>query len=96
MAVVPTAEQPDGRQRIVDVRTTAEWRAGHLESAVHAPLARLPEHVAAFDRATPLLVYCQAGVRAAVAATTLRRMGFDVTRLEGGLDGYDERQQPPG
>lgn len=94
MAVVPTAEQPDERQRIVDVRTTAEWRAGHLESAVHAPLARLPEYVAAFDRATPLLVYCQAGVRAAVAATTLRRLGFDVTRLEGGLDGYDERRQP--
>lgn len=94
MAVVPATEQPHDGQRIVDVRATAEWRAGHLHRAIHVPLARLPERVGQIDRSTPLLVYCQAGTRAAVAATALRRLGFsNVTRLEGGLDGYDARRK---
>lgn len=89
---VPTTERPAAGQTLVDVRTSAEWRAGHLDGAIHVPLARLPERIGELDRSAPLLVYCQAGVRSAVAATALRRAGFThVTNLEGGLDGYQGR-----
>jgi rhodanese-related sulfurtransferase len=39
-------------------------------------------------------VYCQAGVRSLVAASALRRLGFDqVTSLDGGISGYRARQE---
>jgi rhodanese-related sulfurtransferase len=51
------------------------------------PLARLPERAAALDRSAPLLVYCQSGARAIVAASALRSLGFTrVATLAGGLN----------
>jgi len=86
---VRTTARPGAEQTLVDVRTTAEWRAGHLAGAIHVPLARLPERVAKLDRSTPLLAYCEAGTRSGIAATALRQLGFaDVTSLEGGLSSY--------
>lgn len=87
-----TTDRPRGNETLVDVRSSAEWRAGHLDGAVHVPLARLPERIEALDRSTPVLVYCQAGMRAVVAATTLRRLGFEqVVSLAGGFGGYRDR-----
>jgi len=81
-------------ETIVDVRTSAEWRGGHLDDATHVPLARLPEKVDGIDSSRPVLVYCQAGVRSLVAASALRRLGFtNVKSLEGGITGYQSRQQ---
>ena len=84
-------EVPEG-QAIVDVRTSAEWRGGHIDGATHVPLARLPEKLGGLDPSKPVLVYCQAGVRSLVAASALRRKGFTrVTSLEGGVSGHRER-----
>ncbi len=80
--------------RVVDVRSTPEWQEGHLPAATHLPLARLGEAIADFDLHAPLLVYCQAGTRARVAASALRRAGATVVSLAGGLDGYQQRQAP--
>ena len=71
---------------MLDVRTTAEWNAGRIANAVHAPLARLVDNVRDFDRDTPLVVYCQSGARSRVAATALRRIGF--THVANLLGGY--------
>ena len=85
-------DPPSDGSVIVDVRTSAEWRGGHLDGARHMPLARLPEKLAALDRAQPVLVYCQAGVRSLIAASALRRQGFTTVRsLEGGISGYRQR-----
>lgn len=78
---------------IIDVRTSAEWRAGHIEGATHMPLARLPEKIGALDPSTPVLVYCQAGVRSLVAASALRRRGFaSVSSLAGGYAAFKDRK----
>lgn len=91
-AITSVTEVPSGRT-IVDVRTSAEWRAGHIDGATHLPLARLPEKVGTLDRSEPVLVYCQAGVRSLVAASTLRRKGFtDVTSLDGGYAAHQNRK----
>jgi hydroxyacylglutathione hydrolase len=89
LAAVTTTDRLVDGYALVDVRSTAEWRAGHLPGAYHAPLARLPERVTGLDRSKPLLVYCQSGVRSTVAATALRRLGFtQVISLAGGLSSY--------
>jgi hydroxyacylglutathione hydrolase len=91
-SIASVADVPSGRT-IVDVRTSTEWRAGHIDGATHMPLARLPEKLGALDPSAPVLVYCQAGVRSLVAASTLRRKGFsNVTSLEGGNAAYKDRK----
>jgi phage shock protein E len=63
---------------VIDVRAKQEWDQGHFSTAVLIPVeqfeARLAEVGA--DKGRPVIVYCRAGTRAAVAETILRRNGF--------------------
>jgi hydroxyacylglutathione hydrolase len=81
----------DGLRRhsvdLVDVREPSEWITGHIPGSHHVPLHRLrdvqsivlPQH----GRTTA--VACAAGMRAAFAASLLRRAGrTDVVRISGG------------
>jgi hydroxyacylglutathione hydrolase len=93
---VAAQDEPRPGQVLVDVRSTSEWRAGHLDGAVHVPLPRLPERFGVLDPREPVLVACQAGLRSVVAASALRRLGFArVASLAGGLSGYTERRRRP-
>jgi hydroxyacylglutathione hydrolase len=78
------------RQRVavLDVRTAAEWSAGHLPGAVNIPLGELPSRLGELPRGRPLVVHCQAGARAAIAASLLSARGVTDLRLYGG--GYAE------
>jgi hydroxyacylglutathione hydrolase len=77
-----------GEARLLDVRDEGEWASGHVAGAYHLPLhqladgrsARLPE-----GQGT-LAVACAAGLRAAIAASLLRRRDGerDIVRLSGG------------
>jgi rhodanese-related sulfurtransferase len=72
---------------LVDVREPSEWVAGHVPGSLHVPLHRLREVqsiVMANDGRT-VAVACAAGMRAAFAASLLRRAGRrDVVRVAGG------------
>jgi phage shock protein E len=66
---------------VLDVRSPAEYAAGHVEGAVNVPVDRLPEvtHDLA-DKAQPLVVYCRSGARSARARRLLESAGYtDVT-----------------
>jgi hydroxyacylglutathione hydrolase len=72
---------------LVDVREQSEWVQGHVDGSYHVPLNRLRNvasvPTAAVGRTTA--VACAAGVRAAFAASLLRRAGrHDVVRVSGG------------
>lgn len=66
---------------IIDVRTDAEWTAGHYPHARHIPIQsiiqELPRTVA--DRGASILFYCRTGRRAAVAARTAQELGYTNT-----------------
>jgi hydroxyacylglutathione hydrolase len=72
---------------LVDVREQSEWVEGHVEGSHHVPLNRLRQ-VGSVPTAAPgrtTAVACAAGVRAAFAASLLRRAGrHDVVRVAGG------------
>jgi glyoxylase-like metal-dependent hydrolase (beta-lactamase superfamily II)/rhodanese-related sulfurtransferase len=78
------------RQRVVDlvdVREEPEWVTGHVVGSHHVPLDRLRDgrSVALPDNDLPTAVACAAGMRAAFAASLLRRAGRrDVVRVAGG------------
>jgi hydroxyacylglutathione hydrolase len=78
---------PDDVQ-LLDVRELSEWEDGHVPGSLHTPyhdLGRtLPEGL---DEHRPVAVMCNSGPRAAVAASLLKRQGFDdvIHVVEGGV-----------
>ncbi len=76
---------------ILDVRTAADFKKGHLLHAYSAPLTKLDEHLGPIgkDKAKPVLVYCALGSSAVSAAERLRKSGFaEVYPLRGGLNAW--------
>src|ERR1700740_2865444 len=78
---------------IVDVREEEEFFTGHIKGAKNVSRWLLEEVVTeiAPARSSPILVYCAAGNRGALAAGSLQKMGYqNVFSLKGGLSGWLE------
>ena len=75
----------NGRLALLDVRNLPEWAAGHLPGASNIPVADLEERLAEVPRDRLVVVHCQSGSRAAIAASLLRARGVaDVQVFSGG------------
>lgn len=74
----------------LDVREPNEWNLGHVPGAVHIPRGQLEGKVeGVVERGARVVVYCAGGSRSALAADTLREMGYDrVESLRGGFRGW--------
>ena len=71
---------------MIDVRSEAEWNAGHIPGSIHRFLGDLPERSEELPRHQPIVVFCQTGTRSSIAASLLRARGFeDVTNFPGGV-----------
>jgi rhodanese-related sulfurtransferase len=78
---------------LLDVRTPAEYAAGHLPGAVlldfQAP--GFAEALAGLDRKVHTLVYCRSGKRSLAAMEMMREAGWlRVTELKNGIVGWQE------
>lgn len=63
--------------KVVDVRTPAEFAAGHVPGAINIPFDQMPQRAAELAPAsTPLLLYCHSGRRSGIAIATLKSKGF--------------------
>ncbi len=64
--------------KVVDVRTPAEFAAGHVPGAVNIPYDEMERRYGELGPATTkLLLYCHSGRRSGIAIQTLRAHGFD-------------------
>ena len=71
---------------VVDVRTTREWNAGHIDGAMHIPLADLVRRASEIPRDRPVATICEAGYRSSLAASVLARAGLDrLINVTGGM-----------
>ena len=84
---VHSSAMPAGNIVILDVRTQAEFDAGHMENAVLLPYDQIREKAAGIlpSKDQPIQVYCRSGRRSAIAADILRGMGFTDVYDLGGL-----------
>ena len=66
---------------VLDVRRDLEWAAGHVDGAVHIPLHELRGRLGEVPGGE-LWVHCQAGYRAAVAASLLQAAQREVIAID--------------
>ena len=77
----------------IDIRTPAEFAAGHIPDAIHAPLDQIEDFAAQVGPEDDLLLYCQAGGRTVQAYHRLKGALYGrLSLLEGGYEGWLERR----
>lgn len=98
------AEVAAGRALLVDVRDAPERSAnGAIPGAIHASRGMLefhadpssPYHKPEFDPGKRVILHCASGGRSALAAQTLKAMGYaDVAHLDGGFKAWQAAGKP--
>jgi rhodanese-related sulfurtransferase len=76
------------RPQIIDVRTGAEWRSGHIAGAIHVPITELDSRIAGLqlDGTLPVIAICRSAHRSIPAVRLLHRHGFrNACQLQGGM-----------
>jgi len=74
---------------VLDVRTEKEWNGGHIEGAIHIHGGKLQENFKRVPRDKPVTVICGSGYRGSIAASFLKREGYeDVSNVLGGMSAW--------
>lgn len=74
---------------IIDVRDAWEYNNGHVVDSINIPYTEIDENIN-LDKSKTIYVYCQSGRRSALAAATLKKLGYKVSDL----GGYDSVNLP--
>ncbi len=82
---------------ILDIRTAADYKDGHIKGAKNVPLSDLATSVDGLsdDKNKPVLVYCNSGNTVTRAIKLLKNAGFEkINNLEGGIAAWKEANLP--
>lgn len=88
---------------LVDIREPEERQSGAIPGDIHAPRGMLefyadptsPYYRAEFDPDQRIILYCASSGRSALAADTLRALGYaNVAHLDGGIKAWIEVGKP--
>ena len=77
---------------LLDVRTKSEHADGHIPGSKHLHGGRVLWNLEQLPRDGTIVAYCRSGARSSVAASILRREGYDVVELEGSYRAWAEQQ----
>ncbi|MEO3933088.1 MBL fold metallo-hydrolase [Micrococcaceae bacterium Sec7.4] len=77
---------------VLDVRNRTEHAAGHIPGSHQLSGGRVMWHLDELPAEGTIVSYCQSGVRNSVAASALRRAGYDVVELDGSYAAWATRQ----
>ncbi|PFG44262.1 hydroxyacylglutathione hydrolase [Isoptericola jiangsuensis] len=78
---------------LLDVRNKTEHAVGHLPGSEQLSAGRVLWHTDRLPDDGTIVTYCQSGVRNSVAASALRRAGYDVVELDGSYAGWSAWRQ---
>ena len=72
---------------LLDVRTQEEFAEGHIGGAVLLPYDQVEQKAVGLlpDKDKPIIVYCRSGRRSAIAAESLRGLGYKDVKDFGGI-----------
>ena len=77
--------------QLLDVRTVGEFNSGHIKNALWADWnndTEFERRTSFIDKKKPVYVYCLSGGRSASAASLMRKKGFNVFELKGGINAW--------
>lgn len=87
----------DNDTLVIDVRTPADFKNGHIKGAKNIPLSDFAASVEklAADKDKTVLVYCNSGNTVTRAIKLLKKAGFEkVNNLDGGIAAWKEANMP--
>ena len=69
--------------QLLDVRMPMEFHRGHIKNAKNVPLTEIGSYTPTTKET--LYVICQSGVRSKIAAKKLKKKGYNVINVRGGM-----------
>ena len=72
--------------QLIDVRTPGEFRKGHIKNAKNVPLNEIGQFTPIIDET--VYVICHSGARSKLAAKKLKKKGYDVINIQGGMHAW--------
>ena len=79
--------EKNSQTKIIDVRTPGEYRSGHIPGAKNVPLNRIEGYTGNKDE--KVYVICQSGMRSKRAASILKKKGYYVVNIRGGMSQWN-------
>lgn len=69
----------DSSARLIDVRTSEEYKEEHLDEAINIPVDNIKsiDTISSINLETPIIVYCRSGNRSAQAKEELDKLGYN-------------------
>jgi len=98
ISLIEAKKKFDNKEAIfVDVRRRSEYKSGFIEGSLDIPLGRLifDARTRIPNKNTPIITYCEKGMRGAIAGSYLVQMGYtNVRYLEGGISAWKKAGYP--
>jgi len=81
--------------KVIDVRKASEYSSQHLVGAINVPLNEMEQHFAVFPKDQFFVLHCAGGYRSMIAASLLKRAGWDnFADVRGGFAKIEESKLP--
>jgi len=82
-----TLLENDDNVTLLDVRTIAEYKEGHLRDSTLIPVDALADNLGMLkaDKNKKIIVYCRSGSRSVSASRILEKNGFTPLNVKGGI-----------
>ena len=77
--------ESDPSIHVLDVRRQSEWALAHVEGSTNIAHTRLIDRIDEVPTDVRLYVHCAGGTRSGMAASELRRRGYDALNIAGGM-----------
>ena len=76
---------------MLDVRTAGERKSGSIPASIHIPVHEIPSRLKELERhrSKEIICYCASGSRSVNAAIKLKKAGFTVGNLKGGIGSWN-------
>jgi hydroxyacylglutathione hydrolase len=80
---------------VLDVRGEGEWAGGRIKEAMHIFVGELEQRLNEVPRSKPVACICSTGLRASLAASILKKAGYnEVYNVLGGITAWKARDYP--
>ena len=87
-AIEPGDVPTDGSVLLLDCREDDEWQAGHVDGALHIPMAQLPTRIDEVDTSRTVVCICRSGNRSGKVTAWLLNNGHTAVNMTGGMKAW--------